>query len=60
MSPVHWQLLQLVFLTLENSWDLVHEWELYLTATKNDIRYIRKVTKRQGQYPEFGHTQGEI
>jgi hypothetical protein len=21
---------------------------------------IRKVRKRQGEYPEFGHTQGEI
>jgi hypothetical protein len=25
-----------------------------------DIRDIRKVRKRQHQYPEFGHTQGEI
>jgi hypothetical protein len=24
------------------------------------IRDIRKVRKRQHQYPEFGHTQGEI
>jgi hypothetical protein len=23
-------------------------------------RDIRKVRKRQGEYPEFGHTQGEI
>jgi hypothetical protein len=25
-----------------------------------DNRDIRKVRKRQGQYPEFGHTHGEI
>jgi hypothetical protein len=25
-----------------------------------DIRDIRKVRKRQHQYPEFGHTGGEI
>jgi hypothetical protein len=24
------------------------------------IRHIRKVRKRQHQYPEFSHTQGEI
>jgi len=24
------------------------------------IRHIRKVRKRRHQYPEFGHTQGEI
>jgi hypothetical protein len=27
---------------------------------KGNNRDIRKVRKRQGQYPEFGHTQGEI
>jgi hypothetical protein len=27
---------------------------------KGDNRGIRKVRKRQGQYPEFGQTQGEI
>jgi hypothetical protein len=26
----------------------------------NSIRDICKLRKRQGQYPEFGHTQGEI
>jgi len=29
-------------------------------ATTSDNRDIRKVRKRQHQYPEFGHTQGEI
>ncbi len=27
---------------------------------KGDNKDIRKVKKRQGHYPEFGHTQGEI
>jgi hypothetical protein len=29
-------------------------------ATTSDNRDIRKFRKRQHQYPEFGHTQGEI
>jgi len=31
-----------------------------LTKFIEDNRDIRKVRKRQHQYPEFGHTQGEI
>jgi hypothetical protein len=31
-----------------------------LTKFIEDNRDIRKVRKKQNQYPEFGHTQGEI
>jgi hypothetical protein len=35
---------------------------IHLDASKHlhGIRDIHKVRKRQHQYPEFGHTQGEI